>query len=98
MRSKKYQNGDCAKRWSSLRPTQLTIGSLFVLAKGGNLGVYERIRPTLKMPQKVFGDSASYLVSEINTMFLTPKNPEDHANTDQVKFHALTSEFLESPE
>jgi len=98
MRSKKYQNGDCAKRWSSLRPTQLTIGSLFVLAKDGNLDMYERIRPTLKMSQKVFGDSASYPVVEINTMFLTPKNPEDHANADQVKFHALTSEFLESPE
>ncbi|MFM7987344.1 MAG: PriCT-2 domain-containing protein, partial [Candidatus Fonsibacter sp.] len=47
-RSNKYKHGDCAKRWGGFRTQYFSIGSLFVLAKGGgNAEMLERIKPTL---------------------------------------------------
>jgi hypothetical protein len=80
-----------------LQPELFSIGSLFVLAKDGNLDMYERIRPTLKAHKRVFDDSGAYPVVEINTPFLTPKSPADPPNTDQAKFQQLTDELMDTP-
>jgi hypothetical protein len=80
-----------------LQPELFSIGSLFVLAKDGNLDMYERIRPTLKAQTRVFDDSGAYPVVEINTPFLTPKSPADPPNTDQAKFQQLTDELMDTP-
>ena len=96
-RSNKFKNGDCTKRWSGLQPELFSIGSLFVLAKDGNLDMHERVRPTLKAHKRVFDDSGAYPVVEINTPFLTPKSPADPPNTDQAKFQQLTDEVMDTP-
>jgi hypothetical protein len=96
-RSKKYKHGDCTKRWHSLQPEFFSIGSLFVLAKDGNIEMYERIKPTLKTHKRVFDDSGAYPVVEISTPFLTPKSPTDAPNADQARFQELTDEVMDSP-
>ena len=87
-RSKKYKHGDCTKRWHSLQPEFFSIGSLFVLAKDGNIEMYERIKPTLKTHKRVFNDSGAYPVVEIYTPFLTTKIPTDAPNADQARFQS----------
>ena len=96
-RSKKYRHGDCTKRWHSLQPEFFSIGSLFVLAKDGNIEMYERIKPTLKTHKRVFDDSGAYPVVEISTPFLTPKSPTDAPNKDQARFQEPTDEVMDSP-
>ena len=48
-RSRKYKHGDCGRRWGGFHTQYFSIGSLFVLAKEGNVDMLERIKPTLNM-------------------------------------------------
>ena len=53
-RSKKYQAGECTKKWRSFTRKCHTIGSLFVLAKEGSPEMLDRISPDLNMNKQVF--------------------------------------------
>jgi hypothetical protein len=55
-RGKKYKNNDCSSRWEKFNPKFFTIGSLIVLAKAGNLELYDQLRPNLNMNQVMFHD------------------------------------------
>ena len=66
-RSKKYQAGECTKKWRSFTRKCHTIGSLFVLAKEGSPEMLDRISPDLNMNKQVFFDEAEYPAIEIDT-------------------------------
>ena len=40
-KERKFKNGDCTGRWANMKPKCFGIGSLIVLAKQGNLEMYE---------------------------------------------------------
>ena len=53
-RSRKYKHGDCGRRWGGFHTQYFSIGSLFALAKEGNVDMLERIKPTLNMNANIF--------------------------------------------
>jgi len=93
-RSRKFKNGDCTGRWASMKPKCFGIGSLIVLAKQGNLEMYERIRPTLNMSRDVFEDDVDYKPTLINTPYLTTR-PGEVPNKDQKQFKQLADRFMQ---
>ena len=93
-RSRKFKNADCTSKWSNLNPKCIGIGSLIVLAKQGNLEMYERIRPSLNMNQDVFKDDVDYKPTLINTPYLTTK-PGQEPNKDQKECKKLADRFME---
>jgi len=93
-RSRKFKHGDCTGRWGNMNPRCFGIGSLIVLAKQGNLEMYERSRPTLSMSRDVFLDDVDYKPTLINTPYLTPKQGQE-PNRDQKLFKTLADRFME---
>jgi hypothetical protein len=93
-RSRKFKNGDCTGRWANMKPKCFGIGSLIVLAKQGNLEMYERIRPTLNMSRDVFEDDVDYKPTLINTPYLTTR-PGEAPNKDQKQFKQLADRFMQ---
>jgi len=95
--SKKYKHGDCAKRWGGFHTQFFSIGSLFALAKEGNAGMLERIKPTLNMNADIFTNGEVYNHTEIDAPFLTTKTPGAQMSPDQAKFRTLTKEVMDNP-
>ena len=96
-RSKKYQAGECTKKWRSFTRKCHTIGSLFVLAKEGSPEMLDRISPDLNMNKQVFFDEAEYPAIEIDTPFLTPITEDTPKTPDQETFQRLTDETMDDP-
>ena len=96
-RSKKYQAGECAKKWRSFTRKCHTIGSLFVLAKEGSPEMLDRISPDLNMNKQVFFEDAEYPANEIDTPFLTPITEDTPKTPDQETFQRLTDETMDDP-
>ena len=96
-RSKKYQTGECAKKWRSFTRKCHTIGSLFVLAKEGSPEMLDRISPDLNMNKYVFFEDAEYPAIEIDTPFLTPITEDTPKTPDQETFQRLTDETMDDP-
>ena len=93
-RSKKFKPGDCTKKWGNMHPRCFDVRSLMVLAKQGNLEMYERIKPTLTMNLDTFEDDVDYQPIPINTPYLTTK-PGQEPNKDQQQFKQLVDQFME---
>ena len=55
-RSKKFKPGECASKCGNMKPRCFSIRSLMVLAKQGNLEMYEKLKPKLSMNQDIFQD------------------------------------------
>ena len=53
-RSKKYKHGECYSKWRSFTRKRHTVGGLFVLAKEGNLNLFEKVSTNLHMNKHVF--------------------------------------------
>ena len=72
-RSRKYRHGDCGRRWGGFYTQYFSIGSLFVLAKEGNVEMLERIKPALNVNANIFTNGQVYNRIDINAPFLTTK-------------------------
>ena len=92
-RSKKFKPGECASKWGNMKPRCFSIRSLMVLAKQGNLEMYEKLKPKLNMNQDIFQDDVDYKPVLIDTPYLTTK-PGQEKNEDQQQFHELVDQFM----
>jgi superfamily II DNA or RNA helicase len=67
-----------------------------VLAKAGNLELYDQLRPNLNMNQVMFHDDDEYKPVVIDTPFLLPKQGEE-PTPDQKTFIDLSEKFVSDP-
>ena len=82
-RSKKYKHGDCGRRWGGFHTQYFSIGSLFVLAKEGNVDMLERIKPTLNMNANIFTNGRCITESISTPPSSQPRNRATSMSDDQ---------------
>ena len=97
-RSRKFKNGDCARRWSSLKPRCFTMRSLEALAKAGNMEMYERVKPAMQLRTADIFDDSDYHPVKIDTPFLVSQEEGGEMTGEQQKFKELTEEVMDGGE
>ena len=96
-RSKKNKANDCTSRWANMKPRWVSMRTLDVLAKKGNLEMYDRVKPTLKMHTADIFDDSDYKPEKIDIPFLVSKEEGGEMTEGQQKFKELTEEVMDNP-
>ena len=87
MKSKKFNNNECAYKSDRFKVLNYSIGNLMVLAKEGDVHKFNAMKPKLDTINDVFDEGVEYPSLDINTPFRTTKRPNGRAShPDQVKF------------